>query len=260
MAEMAMAVTQHRTPLEEIQVITSESLNNFFGGLQSYLNIIEQHKNYTNKFMGTGFNVFGFIGDEEDRISDVIEQLLNPNRGHGQGAAFLCCLLDLCSKRADRNGAGNSFSELKQNIIQGKSVKVKREYETSKGRSIDIVVDVSGFKMGIENKPWARDLENQVHDYVEDLKKSSGDSWAFIYLNGYGKPPSEESLCAECRKRLLKSGHYVELDYANDLAQWAQQCALACEADKIRWFLRDFRAYALREFKSTFTMESDDVG
>jgi hypothetical protein len=240
-------------------MIASEEFDKFFGEIRSHLNILEQCKNYMNKFIGDGFNAFDFIGDEEDRLSDVIVRLLNPTRGHGQGTAFLCGLLDLCVGRSARNERGNRFLELKQKVIQGETVQVKREYMTSRGRFIDIVVCVPGFMLGIENKPWAADQNNQVHDYIKYLKERFEERWAFIYLNGYRRGPSEESLGAECRKLLRKSGHYVELDYANDLAQWLHQCTLACEADKVRWFLRDFRAYTLREFKSVDSMEGNNA-
>lgn len=241
-------------------MITTESLDRFFVGLQSHLSIFKQHKNYINKLIGSDFNIFDFIGKEEDGISDVIKKLLDPEGGHGQGTAFLCCLLDLCAREAARNGVGKSFLELNEKIAQGEKVHVKREHPTLAGRAIDIVVCAPGFMLGVENKPWAADLNKQVHDYIKYLMEHSKDGWAFIYLKGNGTKPSEESLCAKQRKELLKSGHYVELDYANDLAQWAQQCALACEADKVRWFLRDFRAYALREFKSVDNVEGDNAG
>lgn len=159
-----------------------------------------------------------------------------------------------------RQETESTFSKLRGAVQQGGKVQVRREHGTSAGRYIDIVVDVSHFRLGIENKPWAADLKNQVRDYIDDLMEYSKDRWAFIYLSGYGAAPSKKSLCTKWRQELLESGHYVELDYANDLAQWPQQCALACEADKIRWLLKDFRTYTLRGFKSFDSTEGDNAG
>jgi hypothetical protein len=81
-----------------------------------------------------------------------------------------------------------------------------------------------------------------------------------MYLNGYGASPSRTSLSQKLRLEELQSGRYVEWNYAGDLAQWVQQCTLNCEADKIRWFLRDFGTYILREFANTVKEGNQDVG
>jgi hypothetical protein len=241
-------------------VIEPATFDKFLGGLRLQLNILGQHRDYSDRFIGDGFNIFDFIGYNERNLSDVIARLLDPAGGHGQGTVFLSHFLNMAARKAASGDIENIFVQLEQAVRRKESIRLKREHGTSGRRLIDIVIDVGEFRLAVENKPRAVDQDKQVSDYIVHLKQSSRRSWAFVYLTGYGAPPSEGSLCAEQRQELLKSGRYVELDYANDLAQWAQQCALACEADKIRWFFKDFRSYILREFKSTHNEETDNAG
>jgi hypothetical protein len=240
-------------------VIEQVILDRFFGGLRSHLAIFEQHRTYTNLYIGDGFNVFDFIGYDENNLSEVIAKLLDPAGGHGQGTTFLSSLLKLAAAKESRSGLESPFTQLEHAVLRQEKVRIRREHGTAGRRFIDIVVDVGPFRFAIENKPRASDLDNQVRHYIEDLQHSRGRNWGFLYLNGYGASPSCTSLCAKLRLQLLESGRYVEWDYVGDLAQWVQQCAQTCEADKIRWFLRDFRTYILREFASPGNEENQDA-
>jgi hypothetical protein len=240
-------------------VIEQVALDRLLGGLRSHLKTIKQHRNYTDKFLGDGFNVLDFIGYDENSLSDLIAKFLDPAGGHGQDTAFLLSFLGLAAGKPTREETENVFVQLEQAVRRNEAVIVKREHGTSGRRFIDIVVDVGQFRFAIENKPRAADQDKQVSDYIKHLKHSSHRGWAFIYLNGYGARPSDSSLCGNLRQELLGSGHYVELDYATDLAEWAQQCARVCDAEKIRWLLRDFHNYILREFKSELIEGNDDV-
>jgi len=39
------------------------------------------------------------------------------------------------------------------------------------------------------------------------------------------------------------------LDYRSGLVAWLDQCIECCEAESVRWFLRDFRSYVMERFE-----------
>ena len=104
--------------------------------------------------------------------------------------------------------------------------------------------------LGIENKPGGVHQNEQVSHYADELARRFPKGWALIYLSGDGTPPPETSLCPEKREQLRKSGNYVELNYAEDLAEWLDTCVHGCEADKVRWFLRDFHDHVVTSLKN----------
>jgi hypothetical protein len=227
--------------------------------LRSHLAVLDQHRAYINRYIGDGLNLFDFIGYDENNLSDVIAKLLDPEGRHGQGRVFLSKFLNLAATSSTQEGPLNPFFQIEQAVLRQERVRIGREHGTAGGRLIDVVGDIGAFRFAIENKPRAGDLDKQVTAYLEHLKYSRGNDWAFIYLSGYGASPSNDSLSRELRQDVLKSGHYVEWDYAGELNRWVQQCALACEADKIRWFLRDFGTYIQREFASTRNEEVENA-
>jgi len=237
-------------------MIEKTELARFFGGLRSQLEIIERSRTYTNKYFGDDFNVFDLIGYDENRLSDVISKLLDPKGGHGQGTMFLSAFLRLAAAKSGEKGP---FSQIEHALTRQEKVRVWREHPTAAGRRIDIVVDIGKVRFAIENKPRAADQDKQIDDYILHLKHSHGNDWVFMYLNGYGAPPSEVSISKDRRISEEKVGRYIQWDYYSDLSQWVQQCAAICEADKIRWFLRDFRAFIMRDFVPTVIRETQDA-
>jgi hypothetical protein len=165
------AIAETATTVGRRFVIEQTNLDRFFGGLRSHLAILEQHRAYTNRYIGDGFNLFDFIGYYENNLSDVIAKLLDSAGGHGQGTIFLSSFLKLAGTKASKNGP---FSQIEQAVLRQEKVRIWREHGTAGGRLIDIVVDVGPFRFAIENKPRAGDQDNQVNAYIESLKQSRG--------------------------------------------------------------------------------------
>jgi PD-(D/E)XK nuclease superfamily len=146
---------------------------------------------------------------------------------------------------------------LRESLVSKRRLCIRREDPTLHGRSIDIVLYEGDAGLGIENKPGLVHQHEQVSDYAGELKRRFGKGWAMIYLSGDGTSPPEESLRFEERAQLLGSGNYLEINYAADLTEWLYTCTRACDADKVRWFLRDFHDYVAGNFKN---QEKQDDG
>ncbi|MBX9680424.1 MAG: PD-(D/E)XK nuclease family protein [Gemmataceae bacterium] len=182
------------------------------------------------------FNVFQFIQPDENRLSDIIAALLDPNGNHGQGELFLAEFLEIAGIATD---------------VPLEAFRVVREDCTTQIanplRRIDIVLigSVNGrsFGIGIENKPWAVDQPNQVKDYVDELVSRFKDRWHMIYLCREGSGPTASSICATSWETLRSSGKCKVMTFRGEFSAWLKRCFKVCKSLYPRAFLQNFAAY-----------------
>ena len=224
-----------RSALSEESARFSGRVEAFMGGLRSELVQARQEIAAHNRTHANGFNVFTYIKPNENRLSLILADLLDPKGAHGQGDAFLQVLA----------------KQLGVTIPTGPGrVTVYREemttYITNSRRRIDILIDFGTFGIGIENKPWAEEMPNQVEDYFLHLGKRYSDNFLLIYLSGKGLSPP--SVGVEELIRREEQNQFRLLAYRIGLVDWIRECIADCEADSVRWFLRDFLDYVVEEF------------
>ena len=160
---------------------------------------------------------------------------------------FLSKFLDLIEKRAVVPLKG-IIPALRERL-KSRRIVVRREQPTYDGRLIDIVVSEGDIGLAIENKLWAKDQDQQLKDYATYLSRRYSRGWMLLYISGEGAPPASHSLPSDMRQNLLNAGEYLELSYAADLVEWLDGCVHMCDADKVRWFLRDLQNFAMTKFK-----------
>ena len=102
--------------------------------------------------------------------------------------------------------------------------------------------------IGIENKPWAGDQQEQIADYLEDLLEKSDNSH-ILYLSGDGNGPSPASLNGLVERLCLIVPYRHKNKESPSLEGWLLQCREQCEAERVRWFLIDLLEYIERQFK-----------
>lgn len=231
---------------------TSELLlRGFFDGLRQQSQFVRDLNLRTNKLLAERFSPFSYLDVMEPKLSSITADLLQPDGSHGQGDVFLRAFL-LAIGVPDR----------------GAPVRIRVEQPTrfieSVQRRVDIKLCWNDFIVGIENKPWALDQLDQLEDYVNDLDRESKGRFLCVYLSGDGTPPDSSSISPERRVALEQKRQLKILSYPKIMCGWLDDCILKCQADKVRWFLRDFREYLLRQFPRSAlegrTMNvSDDV-
>jgi hypothetical protein len=180
------------------------------------------------------FSVFRYPECDENLLSDIIADLLDPRGPHGQGTLFLEQFF---------RAAGVDLG------VPLEGARVRREVTTTflaQSRRIDVTVEVGRFGIGVENKPWAGDLPEQVADYVRDLAGKYGEGRYFmVYLSGGGRHPS--SLPEPERDRLQEQGRFRTLPYAG-----AGACGGGCRAARRRAAPRRCgRSWAISSTSST---------
>jgi hypothetical protein len=227
--------TTARTALSEHLAPFGQHVEGYLSGVRSELvhaqgEIAAYNKQHTN-----GFNVFAYIRPNENGLSDILADLLDPRGRHGQGDAFLRLL------------AG----QLEVPLPAGpRRATVYREemttYISKPRRRIDIVLDFGTFGIGIENKPWAGEQPHQVEDYFSHLGGRYPEGFLLIYLSGDGQPPPSVGIEELIRRE--KQNEFRLLAYRTEFVDWIRSCIALCQAESFRWFLRDFLSYVLEQF------------
>lgn len=200
-----------------------QRLINFFSVLQQKLQDYRKMKRDMDRFLSTDFNVFKRIEPNENTLSDIIADLINPTGSHGQQRIFLDAFL-------------RRITRITHDDLLEQPCKVHREaFYRNRNDSgmIDILVEFnSGFRIGIENKWGAGEGDDQLLRYRNYLNGVSNGKFCLIYLTLDGREP--DSISPGDENRLLL------MSYRSDILEWLQKCVQLCESDKFRWFLRDF--------------------
>lgn len=220
-------------PRQNFHSLSSRQVQQFFAAAHSHVTRAEQQELERDRIEATRFNVFDLIEPDENKLSDILADLLNPGGTHGQRAIFLVSLLRQLGVHAKVTAAGCAV--------------VRREVATygiaKFRRRIDVLID-AGVLIGIENKFGALEQTDQVKHYLEHLAycgRTRRDSCTLIYLTPDGAAPESlnpiELAAAEAERRLHCWG------YRRELTQWLEACRKQCTAPKIQSFLSDFLGY-----------------
>ena len=212
------------------------ALRVFFAGLAPAIEVAVNAQKVLDRVAATKFSVFHYFKENENLVSGIFADLLRPDGRHGQGTAFLRLFLD----EIDRGDKACIRKRGAYGSLDGCSVYT--EYPTSSGRRIDILIKLGDKWIGVENKPWAYEQPNQLRDYLEFLRRRD-DQACVLYLSGSG----ERSTTIE------EDSHYLTIPYGYrqrvpSVAHWVAECQRRCEADKVRWFLKDLHEYIGRMF------------
>ena len=228
-----------------------DELTSFFSGLGPAVDIASRAQQEMDRRAATKFSIFDYFHERETDLSRIFAGLLDPSGAHGQGDRFLSLFLKEILPLLKETLPGYSPPSILHEY------KVHLEYPTDKGRRIDIVLEMpDNHWIGIENKPWAEDGERQVEDYLKYLKKKSSNAW-LLYLSGDGEDPklSDESKLPEH----CKTVPYRKNSNGGSLENWIEQCWRDCEAERVRWFLKDLLEYIHQKFEKENQVMVQDV-
>lgn len=188
------------------------------------------------------FNILNYFWVDENKISEIIADLLNPGGDHSQGSLFLSEFI-------------NKFWPKDLPAPDTREARVKTNEMTREGRFPDIKVSFgnSGSALVIESKiTGAPDQPSQIKDYLNDLKYQAGGHSAYhlIYLTRYGSSPTCLSMGVEEKKlqgALMEWGTHLSSISAEDVIIWLRSCVGACQSHRVRAFVEEFIFYIQSE-------------
>ncbi|MDT8321636.1 MAG: PD-(D/E)XK nuclease family protein [Xanthomonadales bacterium] len=188
------------------------------------------------------FRLFDYLRNDEYGLSRCIADLLNPKGPHGQGDQFLQQFLKIENLPEWANP-----HELKD---------VTTEWLTENKRRIDIFLEFEHGCIGVENKPWAGDGENQLSDYADSLGKlSRGRNWYLIFLSN--REPAEESIKRDRWEELTKESKAARIDF-RQIERWLEACFGRIKAYHVRVFVEELTKYVRHEINGELEMSEQD--
>lgn len=193
--------------------------------------------------LAPGFSIFDYLRTDEIGLSRCIADLLNPKGKHGQKEVFL-----------------EAFLKLKEIKWSGKA-KIKSvglEEQTNYQRRIDISLKFeSGEIIGIENKPWAGDQENQLSDYASFIEKeAAGNDWRLIYLSN-NEPSDHSGAKKEVIKKAVSEEKFVRLNYST-IVEWLEDCACKSKALIVRLFIEELAKFIRMSVNGELEMSEEN--
>ena len=212
----------------------------------------EAKRMYANK-IAPDFNIFDYLRGDEVGLSRCIASLLDPAGTHGQGSLFLKEFL----KRIDNVLSENELIENWTDTVTD-GCQVDLEKQANGKRRIDVYLKFSnGEIIGIENKPWAWDQENQLADYAKFIEgQANKKKWLIIYLSKNDPADSNYSIKKEDRELIEKSNNFVWLDYA-ELVEWLEFCAQNSKALNVRIFIEELAKFVRIKINGELDMSEE---
>lgn len=248
-ASLQSRIEGRRKTHEQAATRTREDMRVFFGALGPIRGVAQKAQNVLDRHAATSFSVFHYFHASEPDLSRIFAGLLDPSGADGQGDLFLALFLEELQRSSASSEDGAALDLLEQvESIGSEQCSVSTEYVIPNQRRIDIVVRLPGNRwIGIENKPWAREQEDQVKDYLRALlDESSSENALVVFLSGSGVEPTTGP--EEHRNHCLTMSYRDYSDDAPSLEHWLQRCYEKCEAERVRWFLKDVLEYVRRTF------------
>ncbi len=206
----------------------------------------EQYKKSYNKQFAFDFSLFNFFNIGENKTSQILAYFLNPQETHGQGAIFLEEFVKLF------------YGE----NIDISNAKITCEKTITNNRRIDIYIELENHIIAVENKIWADDLDNQIKDYSDYLKKEKKGKGNFllIYLTPNGTMPSTNSIEEKDLAKLEEVNQFKTISYAEDISLLISKWLGICEANNVSHFIKEFKNYLKNKFsRNNYLIMSDQI-
>ncbi|RBL90494.1 PDDEXK-like family protein [Chitinophaga flava] len=216
-----------------------EKIETYFSGISDKISSIRNANKEIELLEAPRFSVFDYINADENKLSDIIADLLTPQGKHGQGNVFLLEFLKLINL---------------ENIDPGKLRNVRREASTrlinQTQRRMDILIEFNNQAIMIENKPWAADQYKQLSDYRDHLYREYRENFTIVYLASRDGGPSEESIPKNELNELIEKSQFIQISFDKGLVAWIERCLEKCKPQNVKHFLNDFKLYLVNNFNT----------
>ena len=235
--------------MQDDKAKTESELANFFAGLDARLNSLREVRTTYDEQIAFNFNMLRFFNPGETKISKILAFFLDPTEKHGQNSAFLRAFLEHF----------NLSENINTLLSADERALVKCEDCTKDNRRIDITVffEHAKFAVGIENKIDAKDQDNQVLDYCEDLEKKTSGNYILLYLSPGGCEPSENSISKDTFKEFAEEKKIRLVSY-KEVVELLKQYETVCRADNVRGFIRQLQQYIKQDILGESFMGETD--
>ncbi len=201
---------------------------------------LKQARNRFSDRLAPEFSIFDYLRTDEMGLSRCMANLLDPSGTHGQKGVFLELFLEKINWPAN--------TEIRS---------IELEKQANGQRRIDIYLRfANGEIIGIENKPWAGDQENQLRDYAAFIdKEARGNKWLLVYMSN--NDPSDNSGIKDIQKALENEGKFIQLSYSS-IIEWLDNCACKSKALIVRLFIEELTKFIRSNVNGELEMSEEN--
>ncbi len=221
----------------------------FYNIIQTKLDLNREIKKFYGEKLAPEFNSFNFWSINENKVSEILAFLLNPNENHSQGNVFLKIFL-------------KNFKLELPNLINSNNITVETEHITDKNRRIDILLNFENtFVIGIENKIYETtiDQHKQIEHYSEYLNTFFNGNYLLFYLSPKNKELSEISISKEKRENLIRNKKLKLINYDEHIIPYLKQISLITQSDRVKSFILDFKKTLSKIYKGEKIMNENKL-
>jgi len=223
----------------------------FFAGLAPVLRMAEAAERRLAQEIAHRYDPIALFRPDELALSRIIADLLNPAGAHGQGALFFELFLKTCLE----NPIPQEWTRGTVAVSLEPTISVPRDDLSSdtiggEDRRMDILVEMQSgnFAIGIENKPYSEEHNNQLDAYFEWMKKQYGDNFILLYLLGsYDDVSRREDHQFQNENRRFRIIPYHANEGEVSLYNWILKGAAQARPEHVRWFLKALARWIERE-------------
>ena len=219
-----------------------EKIESLLHQVSTNIQVLREAKKRLEVRYAPDFRLYDFMYINENGLSYCLASLLQPDGKHGQGTLYLKLFLQHLA---------SAFGEVDSKALNGSQVVVEKTINDN--RRIDIFIDIPNVGIvGIENKPWAADQHNQLHDYAEYLKKVSNSSdWLLVYLCNF--EPSQASISQENREQYENSNKLKIMNFEK-LNGWLKDSLNQTQPANVRFFIEEIMVFIDEKINSRIDM------
>lgn len=191
------------------------------------------------------FRLFDYMRGDEMSLSYCFATLLDPNGKHGQGNRYMRLFCDHFLKEVEW---------IRPDDLP--DIRVITEHQTHTQRRLDLFIEIRDIGIiGIENKPWAADQDQQLIDYATYLERH-GRNWILLYF--CNSDPSEESITEEKRKTYEDTKNFAQISF-DQITDWLQECLNETRPTIVRTFIEELTKYISESINGEYDMDEQNA-
>lgn len=230
-----------------------QEIQNLLKTVSTEIQLINTSKRLYAKQLAPEFSVFNYIATNETNLSYILADLLDPKGSHQQDDLFLKNFIKICLP----NLQCQEWNEFLDNLA---NICIEREeitYANQSCRKMDIYLTDGGkYGICIENKPYAKDQQDQLSDYYKELKNRKHSYKHLVYLSQ--DLPSEYSVRLEDLEQWQINNEFSHIRY-NDLVDWLNVCKADCQNASVLEFINQFIKFIQKQFMGLSDMSEHNA-
>ncbi|MFL1731624.1 PDDEXK-like family protein [Moraxella oculi] len=227
-----------------------QEIKNLLKTVSTEIQLINTSKRLYAKQLAPNFSIFKYIATNETNLSYILADLLNPKGSHQQDDLFLKNFIKICLP----NLQCQEWNEFLDNLA---NIYVEKEEPTSANRRMDIyLTDNQKYGICIENKPYAKDQQDQLSDYYKELKNRKHSYQHLVYLSQ--NLPSDDSVKSKDLEQWQINNEFSHISY-NDLVDWLNACKSDCQNVSVLEFINQFIKFIQKQFMGISDMSEQNA-